>query len=86
MSEIGAGLRSQKERPTVRRFFRKCELLRVSVEIAENAGAHLRHSRSSHAFGIADAIIAATAKNRGLLLATLNVKHVPMFRGLTRAS
>ena len=31
-----------------------------------------------------DALIAATAKAHGLPLATLNIKHFPMFDGLTR--
>lgn len=82
ISEIGAGLRSQKEELAARRFFRHCELLPVTADIAENAGAHLRHYRSSHAIGIADAIIAATAESRGLQIATLNVKHFPMFKRL----
>ena len=43
-----------------------------------------RHG-SSHAVEIPDAIIAATAEHHGLKLATLNVKHFPMFPKLKRA-
>jgi predicted nucleic acid-binding protein len=33
----------------------------------------------SHGLGIADAVIAATTRLHGLRLATLNVRHYPMF-------
>ena len=39
----------------------------------------------SHGIDIPDAIIAATAEHHGLRLATLNVKHFPMFPKLKRA-
>jgi predicted nucleic acid-binding protein len=51
----------------------------VIAEIAKRAGSHLRHFASSYAIDIPDAIIAATAEHHGLRLATLNVKHFPMF-------
>jgi predicted nucleic acid-binding protein len=41
-----------------------------------------RHRRSHAAIGVADYLIAATADTEGLELATLNVKHFPMFPGL----
>ncbi|TFG89271.1 MAG: type II toxin-antitoxin system VapC family toxin, partial [Hyphomicrobiales bacterium] len=37
----------------------------------------------SHGVGLADAIIAATADSENAELKTLNVKHYPMFKGLT---
>jgi predicted nucleic acid-binding protein len=39
----------------------------------------------SHGLDDVDAIIAATAEHHGLRLATLNVKHFPMFPKLKRA-
>jgi predicted nucleic acid-binding protein len=39
----------------------------------------------SHGIDIPDAIIAATAEHHGLKLATLNVRHFPMFRKLKPA-
>jgi predicted nucleic acid-binding protein len=42
------------------------------------------HRRSHTAIGLSDYRIAATALTEGLELATLNVRHYPMFPGLAR--
>jgi predicted nucleic acid-binding protein len=85
VTEIFAGLRSQKNERVVRGFFAQCECLPLLSVSAEYAGDILRHYRASHGVGIADALIAATAEHHGLRLATLNVKHFPMLKGLKRA-
>jgi hypothetical protein len=59
--------------------------LPIEEEIAERAGALMRQFHKSHGIDIPDAIIAATADHHGLKLATLNVKHFPMFPKLKRA-
>ncbi len=41
-----------------------------------------RHRRRHVGIGVADLMIAATAQHSGLKLATTNVRHFPMFRGL----
>ena len=58
----------------------------VDRDIAVRAGVFVRHLRPK-SFGIddPDALIAATAEHHGLRLATLNVKHFPMFPKLKRA-
>ena len=43
-----------------------------------------RHFQASHGLDVSDALIAATAEQHGLALATLNIKHFPMFKGLKR--
>jgi predicted nucleic acid-binding protein len=45
----------------------------------------MRHCRGSHDVQLGDALLAATADHHGLELATLNVKHFPMFRRLKPA-
>ena len=45
----------------------------------------MRHFHKSHGIDIPDALIAATAEHHELRLATLNVKHFPMFPKLRRA-
>ena len=52
--------------------------------IAKGAAAHLRKFRRSHAaIDLVDYVIAATAELHEAKLATLNVRHFPMFKGLT---
>jgi predicted nucleic acid-binding protein len=59
--------------------------LLISSEISRSAGGFIRHYSTSHGIDIPDALIAATAEHHGLRLATLNVKHFPMFPRLKRA-
>ena len=55
----------------------------VNELIARRAGELMRHYRRSHTgIGLGDYLIAATADTRGLSLATLNVRHFPMFKGI----
>jgi predicted nucleic acid-binding protein len=42
------------------------------------------HRRSPTGIGRGDCLIAATALTEGLDLATLNIRHYPMFPGLSR--
>ena len=85
LTEVFSGLRSQRAEAAARTFFKGCEVRAVSPAIAEAAGMHMRHYRASHGTELADALIAATAEHHGLELATLNVKHFPMFRRLKAA-
>ena len=51
--------------------------------VARRAGDMMRRYRRSHnRIGLGDYLIAATAEVQGLELATLNVRHFPMFEGL----
>nr|VFK08400.1 MAG: hypothetical protein BECKLPF1236A_GA0070988_100171 [Candidatus Kentron sp. LPFa]VFK24611.1 MAG: hypothetical protein BECKLPF1236C_GA0070990_100152 [Candidatus Kentron sp. LPFa] len=54
----------------------------VTAEIARLAGLLKGRYARSHGVGLADALIAATAKQHGLDIGTLNIKHFPMFPGL----
>jgi predicted nucleic acid-binding protein len=57
----------------------------VTELIARRGGELMRQYRRSHqGIGVVDFLIAATAEVRGLVLATLNVRHYPMFPGLER--
>jgi predicted nucleic acid-binding protein len=85
IAEVFAGLRSQREELAARSFFRDCHQLSLSPVIAETGGMMLRHYKASHGTDVPDALIAATAEHHGLTLATLNVKHFPMFKKLKPA-
>lgn len=45
----------------------------------------MKHYRASHGLVDVHALTAATAEHHRLKLATLNVKHCPMLKGLKRA-
>lgn len=83
ITELRAGQRSVAEARQIDNVINGCVVHPVSVEIAELAGEFLQSYRRSHAVDIADAMIAATARHHGLELATLNLKHFPMFPHLT---
>ena len=55
----------------------------VTEVIARRAGELMRQYRQSHSgIGLGDYLIAATAQTLGAELATLNLRHFPMFAGL----
>ena len=81
-AEVLRGLRSD-ERRTTERLFGAIRWASVDEPIARRAGELGRRYRRSHrGLGTADLIIAATAIELDLELATLNLRHFPMFAGL----
>jgi predicted nucleic acid-binding protein len=82
--ELYAGARSQREERDIAALCQRLGCLPVDQGIAERAGTLMQHFRKSHDIDLPDAIIAATAEHHGLKLATLNVKHFPMFPKLKR--
>ncbi len=81
-AEILGGMRSP-ERAAVARLLATLRLHPVNEVVARRAGELMREYRRSHAsIGLGDYLIAATAEVQGFGLATLNVKHFPMFDGL----
>jgi predicted nucleic acid-binding protein len=83
--ELNVGARSQREERDIEAVCAKLRWLPITHEIAKHGGSFLRHFGKRHGIDIPDAIIAATAEHHGLGLATLNVKHFPMFPKLKRA-
>ncbi len=80
--ELLSGMRSA-ERGSTERLFSVIRWIPVDEGIARNAGSLGRRFRRSHAgIGAVDLIIAATALELSAPLATVNVRHFPMFEGL----
>ena len=80
--EVLQGLRSA-ERQAAARLFALIEWVPVTEAIAQRAGELGRKWRRSHpGIGVADLAIAATAEQLDAALATQNLKHFPMFKGL----
>jgi len=83
--ELFAGAKNRQEEQRIERLIGQTKPLPVTAEIGRRAGALVRVYSASHSVEPMDAIIAATAEHHGLRLATLNVKHFPMFPKLRRA-
>lgn len=84
VAELTGGMRSA-ERVQVGRLLAGLKTQPVTDAIAWRAGEFKRQWRRSHAaIDMADYVIAATADTLGVELATLNIKHYPMFEGLKR--
>lgn len=80
--EVGGGMRSP-ERREVTRLLASLHIIAVTERIAWRAAELMRRHRRAHSgIGLGDYLVAATADVEGLDLATLNVRHYPMFPGL----
>lgn len=84
LTEVAGGMRAP-ERREVMRLLGSMQRFEVSEQVAWRAAQLMHEYRRSHSgIGLGDYLIAATALTDGLELATLNVRHFPMFPGLTR--
>lgn len=83
--ELYAGVANRREEQQIERLLGQAKLLPITTDIAKRAGVFVRVYQPSHSVEALDALIAATAEHHGLRLATLNVKHFPMFQKLKRA-
>lgn len=79
VAELTGGMRSA-ERREVWGLLSALRTEPVTEAIGRRAGELMREYRRSHSgIGIADYLIAATAEQHGAELATLNIRHFPMF-------
>ncbi|WP_433507016.1 PIN domain-containing protein [Pseudonocardia halophobica] len=81
--ELLRGMRSP-EKAALRGLLDALLLVPLDDAVAERAGAYARRYRASHrGVDVPDFIVAATAAHLDASLWTRNVKHFPMFEGLT---
>jgi len=82
VAEVAGGIRVEERRPATR-LLASLRIWPVDERIAWGAAELMRAHRRSHSgIGLGDYLVAATALAEGLELATLNVRHFPMFVGL----
>lgn len=82
VTEVAGGMRAHEKRE-VNRLLSSMDVFPVSDLVAWDAAGLMRAYRRSHSgIGLGDYLIAATARSEGLQLATLNVRHFPMFSDL----
>jgi len=85
IQELYHGAASARDEARIESMLSSTTILLATIPIARSAGQHMRHFAPSHGLDDLDALIAATAEHHGLELATINVRHFPMFRRLKRA-
>jgi hypothetical protein len=84
LTEIAGGMRPP-ERREVLRLLGSMQRFAVTEQVAWRAAMLMQDHRRSHSgIGLGDYLIAATALTEGLELATLNIRHFPMFPELAR--
>lgn len=84
ITELLTGSRNKKERDKIQILFDLSTIMEINEEIAILAGDLLNKYYKSHNVGLGDGLIAATAQVHNLTVATLNIKHFPMFEGMTK--
>lgn len=82
ITEIAGTLRSGERREVTRLLTSLAPLPLTMREAWQAAEFRRRYRRSHGSISVADYLIAATAFSEGLPLATLNVRHFPMFPNL----
>ncbi|MEE8398568.1 MAG: type II toxin-antitoxin system VapC family toxin [Desulfobacterales bacterium] len=85
VAELFAGVKGDSEQAALEDFVSLFRVVPVSEEIAKAGGLYKRDYGKSHSVGLADAILAATAKAENAELKTLNRKHYPMLKRLKPA-
>lgn len=78
VAELYQGVREGRERTKLSRMISALVVLPLTEEVAETAGLYRRDYRDRIGCGLADCMIAATASEHRLGLATLNTKHFKM--------
>jgi hypothetical protein len=82
VAELFSGVKGRHEHAELERFLALFPVLDVTAAIARAAGMLRQQFGPSHGAGLPDCLIAATAKQHGLKLQTLNIRHFPMLDSL----
>jgi predicted nucleic acid-binding protein len=77
VAELYSGVRDD-ERETLDQFLNAFEVVPIDDTLARTAGLLRRDFRPAHGTGLADAIVAMSAKATGAVLVTFNQRHFPM--------
>ena len=78
IAELYAGVWEGKERTLLNNLVQHFPVIPLNEEAAIKGGLYRRQYGKSHGVGIVDALLASSAEDKNLVLATCNVKHFPM--------
>ena len=81
--EVVIGCRDKAELTRMQRFLQQCTILPVRETASQMGYQFVESFALSHGMQIADALIAATALERGLTLYSKNIRHFRMIPELT---
>ena len=84
MAELYAGVREGEEYKKLEIFIETFEVISLNKNIAKTGGLFRNQYKLSYGTGLADALIAATAKEIGAQVVTFNGKHFPMFANVIK--
>jgi predicted nucleic acid-binding protein len=84
MAELYAGVREGEEYQKLEIFIETFEVVNLNKNIAKIGGLFRNQYKPSHGTGLADALIAATAKEIGAQIVTFNIKHFPMLNDVIK--
>ena len=77
-AELYAGVRKGEELRKLEVFIETFEVISLNKNIAKIGGLYRNQYKPSHGTGLADALIAATAREIDAQVITFNIKHFPM--------
>jgi predicted nucleic acid-binding protein len=84
MAELYAGVRKGEESEKLDIFIETFEVINLNKNIAKIGGLYRNQYKPGHGTGLADALIAATAKEIGAQVITFNIKHFPMLNDVIK--
>lgn len=82
VAELFSGARGSDELDALDQFMLAFEVVSVDELLARSGGQLRAEYHASHGVGLADALIAASAAERGAELVTFNRRHYPMVEDL----
>ena len=82
VAELYSGVRAVEEERALDQFLQAFLVIEADQAIAKKAGLYRHEFSKSHGTGLADALIAASAESRHVILVSLNRRHFPMVKGM----
>lgn len=83
VAELYSGVKGSDEMDALDQFMLAFQVTSIDDRLAKEGGLMRKKYHPSHGVGLADALIAATALDRGAKLITFNDRHYPMVQNVS---